>query len=116
MSGKSLHSKSCKKGIDKKLEKILFKYNEDDILEILTEYLAEKNGFGTFSSRAMLLGTPNKDLRVIAVVGEIEDTSIGNLDLEDIDKEMSFNGTHKYDYYSDTNSLLKSLDKAIKKG
>jgi len=72
----------------------IFKYNEDDILEILSEYLAGENGFNTFQSRTLLLGTPGKDLRLIAVVGELEDDDITNLDLEDIDKEMDYNGSH----------------------
>lgn len=31
----------------------VFKYNEDHILEILSEYLADANGFDTFSSRSI---------------------------------------------------------------
>lgn len=72
----------------------IFKYNEDDILEILSEYLAVENGFNTFQSRTLLLGTPGKDLRLIAVVGELEDDDIMNLDLEEIDKKMDYNGSH----------------------
>ncbi len=98
----------------KKIKK--FKYNEDDILEILTEYLSEASGFDSFHTHAVLLGTPSQDLRLIAVVGESEDNSIEKINLEEIDREMDFNGTHKEGYYSDTKSLLKSLDETIKKG
>ena len=63
-------------------------------MEILSEYLAGENGFNTFQSRTLVLGTPGKDLRLIAVVGELEDDDITNLDLEDIDKEMDYNGSH----------------------
>ena len=76
----------------------VFKYNEDDILEILSEYLAEENGFDTFRSKTILKGTPNKDLRLIAVIGELEDDDIGKLDLDDIDKSIEFNGSHKDSY------------------
>lgn len=72
----------------------IFKYNEDDILEILSEYLAEENDFNTFQSRELLLGTPDKDLRLIAVVSDLEDDDIAKLDLEDIDKKMDYNGSH----------------------
>ncbi|CAM5222315.1 hypothetical protein UACE39S_03404 [Ureibacillus acetophenoni] len=72
----------------------LFKYNEDGILEILSENLAVENGFNTFQSKTLLLGIPGKDLRLIAVVGELEDDDIMNLDLEDIDKQMDYNGSH----------------------
>jgi hypothetical protein len=34
--------------------KIILKYNEDDILEIVTEYMAEKHGFEEFNGKAML--------------------------------------------------------------
>ncbi|MGM0885261.1 MAG: hypothetical protein ACQEXQ_29990 [Bacillota bacterium] len=71
-----------------------FKFNEDDILEILTEYLAEESGFGTFQSRAILLGTPGKDLRLISVIGDLEDDDISKLDLEDIDNKIEYNGSH----------------------
>ncbi|MEH7159354.1 hypothetical protein [Neobacillus drentensis] len=76
----------------------VFKYNEDDILELLSEYLAEENGFDTFRSKTILKGTPNKDLRLIAVIGELEDDNISKLDLDDIDKSIEFNGSHKDSY------------------
>ncbi len=50
-----------------------FKYNEDDILEILTEYIAEQQKIGLFNARAILLGEPNKDLRMICAITEDED-------------------------------------------
>ncbi|WP_233516698.1 hypothetical protein [Paenibacillus curdlanolyticus] len=72
------------------------KYNQDDILEILTEALAKENGFGTFYSKAMLLGTLGKDLRLIAVIGELEDDEkIELINLNELDENMNYNGTHK---------------------
>jgi hypothetical protein len=75
-------------------EKKIFKYNEDDILEIITEYLASENGFETFGTKAILLGTANKDLRVVVVISEFEDDSVNAMDLEQMDNEMNFNGSH----------------------
>lgn len=92
---------------DKKIKKKVFKYNEDDILEILTEYLAEANGFATFNARAILLGTPNRDLRLVAIVGEPEDESISKLDLEEFDKNIDFNGSHRPETYIDKEKFLK---------
>jgi hypothetical protein len=77
----------------KKKQKI-FKYNQDDILEILTEYLAEENGFNTFQSNAMSVGNVDEDLRLIAVIGDLEDDDISKLDLDEIDKSMDYNGFH----------------------
>ncbi|MCQ6276628.1 hypothetical protein JMM81_17075 [Bacillus sp. V3B] len=79
--------------MSKKKQKI-FKYNQDDILEILTEHLAEEGGFDTFQSKAILLGTPDKDLRLITVIGELDDDGITDIDLDEIDKSMDYNGSH----------------------
>ncbi|MCL1698796.1 hypothetical protein [Lysinibacillus sp. Bpr_S20] len=72
----------------------IFKYNEDDILEVLSEYLGDETGFDTYQSTAMLLGTPGKDLRLIAVIANGNEGDMTKLNLEDIDKEIDFNGTH----------------------
>lgn len=72
----------------------IFKYNEDDILEILSEYLAEAYGFDTFQSNVILIGESNKNLRMIAVIGDLEDDDIRNIDLDKLDNEMEFNGSH----------------------
>lgn len=75
-------------------KQILLKYDQDDILEIITEYMAEKYGFGEFYARAMLFGTPDKDLRLVAVVGDSEDGSVKKVDLDKVDKELDYNGDH----------------------
>ncbi len=76
------------------MKRKVYKYNQDDILEILTEHLAEKGGFNTFQSRAILLGSPDKNLRLITVVGELDDDDINDIDLDELDKSMDYNGTH----------------------
>lgn len=73
-----------------------FKYNQDDILEILTEYIAKEHGYGTFYSKAELIGSVGKDLRLVMAVGTLdEDESVEKVDLEQLDKNMDFNGSHK---------------------
>lgn len=72
----------------------MFKYNEDDILEILTEYLAEQNDFGTFGAKAILFVTENEDLRAVVVISEFEDDSIHRVGIEQKDKKIHFNGIH----------------------
>lgn len=52
-----------------------FKYNEDDILEILTEYIAK-------DSSAKLLVDEDDNVRLIAVIG----------DLDELDKKINYNG------------------------
>lgn len=95
---------------EKKKQALLFKFNEDDILEILTEYLAEKSGFGTFTSKAILLGTPSEDLRLIAVVADLEQ-NLSEYNLEEIDKSMDFNGDHSGEVYKESCMCLEHLSK-----
>lgn len=87
----------------------VFKYNEDDILEILSEYLAEEHGFDTFQSRAIILGTPGKDLRLIAVISDEDDNDITKLNLEDVDNEVDYSGSH-----SDLDDRFLFKDRNIK--
>ena len=72
----------------------IFKFNEDDILEILSEYLAEESGFDTYQSKVVLIGEPNKDLRMIAIIGELDDDDIEKLDIDKIDIELEYNDSH----------------------
>ncbi len=73
-----------------------FKYNQDDILEILTEYIAKEHGYGIFYSKAELKGSIGKDFRLLMAVGALdEDETVENLDLEQLDKDMDFNGSHR---------------------
>lgn len=75
-------------------KKIILKYNQDDILEIVTEYMAAKHGFEEFNGKAMLYGAAGRDLRVVAVIGDLEDESISSSDLNAIDEMSDYNGDH----------------------
>ncbi|KAF1083694.1 hypothetical protein SPSYN_03151 [Sporotomaculum syntrophicum] len=75
-------------------KKLYIKYNEDDILEIVTEYLAKEHGFEEFNSRAQLLGTPGVDIRVVAVIGESKDDSVNDVNLNEMDLKTEYNGPH----------------------
>ncbi|MGC9934299.1 hypothetical protein [Priestia aryabhattai] len=71
-----------------------FKYNEEDILEILSEYFYTDCNFETIGSKAILLGEPGKDLRLIGVVGDGEDEELYETNLEELDGKIDFNGSH----------------------
>ncbi|MET3690446.1 hypothetical protein ABIC37_006051 [Priestia megaterium] len=71
-----------------------FKYNEQDILEILSEYLHTNANSESINSQVILLGETAKDLRLVAVVGDSEDEELFETDLEEIDKKIDFNGSH----------------------
>ena len=75
-----------------------FKYNEQDILKIMAEYLHANSNSESINSQAILLGETAKDLRLVAVVGDGEDEEIFETDLEEIDKKIDFNGSYwEYD-------------------
>lgn len=88
-----------------------FKYNEDDILEIITEYLAGIEGMTSFRAKAAIFGKPQKDLRIICAIMDISDSdcieALNNIDLQEIDKSMDFNGTHKPENYISRDKFLK---------
>jgi hypothetical protein len=90
-------------------KKLFFKYNEDDILEILTEYLAKENRFKKFFARAEILGSPGSDLRLVAVIGDSEDSSINDIDLKAIDKENKYNGPHTNNIYIKNINKFKNM-------
>ena len=85
----------------------MLKYNQDDILEIVTESMAKEHNFGEFHVKAMFLGTPGIDLRIVAVVGELEDKSIDEVDLESVDKKIDYNGFHSRIKASDMKAFAK---------
>ena len=93
-----------------------FKYNKDDILEILTETLAVESGFGTFSSNSNLI-IKNGEIFFIGVIGELEDEEVDNIDLEKLYSKIEYNGTHHEGAaFSSTDLLSDALNKSIETG
>ena len=91
----------------------LFKLNEDDILEIVSEYVAKRTGIKEFSSKSIVLGNPSKDLRIIVAVSN---KSLSEINLLSVDKEIEYNGDHsKINGLSD-DDMLFALDKMISTG
>lgn len=64
----------------------VFKYNQDDILEILIERLGEELELDSFLNNAVIVGTLGEDLRLIAAVGDEDNSNIGKLKLFGMDK------------------------------
>lgn len=91
----------------------LFKLNEDDILEIVSEYVAEKTGIKEFWSKSIALGTPAKDLRIIVAVSS---ESLSHIDLVDVDKEIEYNGDHSKIKGLSDDAMFAALDKMISTG
>jgi hypothetical protein len=74
----------------------IFKLNEDDILEIISEQLAEEAGFGEFSSRTQLFGAVGKDLRIVSVIDSDNSKLLKDIDMKEIDEKTEFNGSHSF--------------------
>ena len=93
------------------MEKVkFFKLNEDDILEIISEYVAQKTGIKEFSSKSIALGLPSKDLRIVVAVSN---QSLSDIDLINVDKEIEFNYEHSGVNGLSDDDMLVALDKMI---
>ena len=75
-------------------EKKVFKYNEDDILEFMTESLAAQLGFAEFSAKAIFMGEAGKDLRMVLVLGEAADETMEKVDTNALDIMIEYNGSY----------------------
>lgn len=74
--------------------KIIYeKLNEEDILEIVMEYLQEKHNNLPFS-KIILLGEIGKDLRCVCAISEKIPNS--DLNLIEVDKKINFTGDHEF--------------------
>jgi len=78
----------------KKGEYIVKKLNENDIYSIVIEYLTE-NEVHLPKLRAVFLGEPSKDLRLVVVYSDDED-KLKDCSLEEIDKQCDYNGEHSF--------------------
>ena len=75
--------------------KHFIKLDSDDIMEILLEYYQERFEEGDYA-KGILLGSADKELRFVAVFGKAEDDEIQDIDLEQIDRQMDYNGEHAF--------------------
>ena len=70
------------------------KLDEDDILEIIVEHFQDEN-VNIFFGKGIILGTPSKDLRFVGVLStEDAFTKARDVNLEELDKKMEYNGFH----------------------
>ncbi len=78
------------------MKKICYKkLDEDDILEILIEHFQDDELRGFSKACGCLLGKPGEDMRFIGVFSKSDD-QIFDLDLEEIDKKIDYNGSHAF--------------------
>lgn len=60
-----------------------------------------------FIHEHLIIGTPDKDLRVMAVVGDSEDNSIEHVNLNKVDDELDCNGDHAFAKFIDPATFIK---------
>lgn len=71
------------------------KLDEDDILEILIEHFQNGELSDFISAHGCILGKPGDDLRFIGVFSKSE-KQVPYQDLEELDKEINYNGDHSF--------------------
>lgn len=68
------------------------KLNEEDIQEIVMEYLQEKHNLP--GAQIIMLGNVGEDLRCVCALKK--DFSSKPLNLEEVDKQIDFTGDHEW--------------------
>lgn len=82
---------------DRNRKKIVIKkINEDDILEIILEHFQDDELKEGVITKGVILGVPGKDLRFVGAFGDETSEEIYKYDLENIDKNQGFNGSHAF--------------------
>lgn len=71
------------------------KLDKDDILEILLEHFQDQFEDAEYAE-GIILGTSEKELRFIGVFGNYDNDEIRNVNLEEVDRNMEYNGDHAY--------------------
>lgn len=93
------------------MKRSYFKLNIDDVMEIVSEHLAVSDGFECFSSNTKIVEDDGEWYMLIAI-GELEDMGIDNLDMDKLNKNIEYNGSHGgKDYWKTDDEIKKALDK-----
>lgn len=90
-----------------------FKLNQDDIMEIVSEHIAEKCKKRCFQTKSLILGEPGKDLRMLIAVGNSKD----RLDFDtlyELDETMPYNGDHRRNEGLSDEDIIVALDRMIR--
>ena len=91
------------------------KLNQDDIMSIVCEVVAEKTKIKEFATRGMIVGEISNDLRMIIAVSDSYD-ELKKIDLMEMDKKLNYNGVHSGEMGFSNAQLSAILDDMIKSG
>ena len=97
------------------MKRTYFKLNIDDVMEIVSEHLAEKSGYKTFGTNTRIF-SDEKNWNMIIVIGEVDDLEIHKINMNELNEKLEYNGTHGLEnYWKTDDELKKAVDKFIKK-
>ena len=71
------------------------KLDIDDIIEIVIEHYYNKLD-NVNEAKGIILGTPDNELRFVGAFCNNEEATVSNIDLENIDETMEYNGEHSF--------------------
>ena len=97
----------------KKESQIYFKLSADDILSIVNDYLEEKISWGTYNSKLTFIIDEDKDIRVVAAYGDINDQSIDAINLEKLDKKIDDSSSKADSKDQSIQNSMNELDKRL---
>ncbi len=92
------------------LKRKFFKLNIDDVMEIVSEYLATSEGFECFSTNTKIVEENGKWYMVIAI-GNLEDKGIDYINMEELSQKIEYNGNHGEDYWKSDKELKEAINK-----
>lgn len=75
------------------MNRTYYKLNIDDVIEIVSDYLAENSGYKTFATNTRVFEDEGNWNMVIAI-GEADDFEIHKIDMEELNKNIKYNGIH----------------------
>lgn len=90
-----------------------FKLNLDDVTEIVSEYAAEKAGFKTFITRSFVYDEDG--WYMLIAVGDLEDTELLSIDMEELKKNVEYNGTHGDGYWQTDEDIKRAMEGYLNK-
>ena len=84
------------------------KLNQDQILEVITEYYAEQLEYETFSSKIELFGLPGQDLRAVVVFGSLDELDeVNEVNMEDVEHTAKEDEVPEWAWFNSSGSKRK---------
>ena len=73
------------------MKRTYYKLNEEDVMEIVSEHLAEQAGYKTFGTNTRIF-SDGKSWNMVIAIGEAEDFEIHRMDMEKLNRVLDYFG------------------------